>query len=46
MNVEAEERKALIRRYRDGHRAIVEALEGLRDDVSWIARLATSGRPG
>jgi hypothetical protein len=32
VNVEAEERKALIRRYRDGHRAIVEALEGLRDD--------------
>jgi len=30
--VEAEERKALIRRYRDGHRAIVEALDGLRDD--------------
>ena len=30
--MEAEERKALIRRYRDGHRAIVEALEGLRDD--------------
>jgi hypothetical protein len=32
VNVEAEERKALIRRYRDGHRAIVEALDGLRDD--------------
>ena len=30
--MEAEERKALIRRYRDGHRAIVEALDGLRDD--------------
>jgi len=30
--VEAEERKALIRRYRDGHRAIVEALKDLRDD--------------
>ena len=30
--MEAEARKALIRRYRDGHRAIVEALEGLRDD--------------
>ena len=30
--MDAQERKALIRRYRDGHRAIVEALEGLRDD--------------
>jgi hypothetical protein len=30
--VEAEKRAALIRRYRDGHRAIVQALEGLRDD--------------
>ena len=30
--MEAEERKALIRRYRDGHRAIAQALEGLRDD--------------
>ena len=30
--MEAEERKALIRRYRDGHRAIVEALKDLRDD--------------
>lgn len=30
--MDAHERKALIRRYRDGHRAIAEALEGLRDD--------------
>ena len=30
--MEADERKALIRRYRDGHRAIVEALKDLRDD--------------
>ena len=29
--MEAEERKALIRRYRDGHRAVVDALEGLRE---------------
>ena len=30
--MDARERKALIQRYRDGYRAIVEALEGLRDD--------------
>jgi len=30
--VDAQERLALIRRYRDGHRAIVEALEGLREE--------------
>jgi len=30
--VDAQERKALIRQYRDGHRAVVEALRGLKDD--------------
>jgi hypothetical protein len=30
--MEAEERQALIRRYRDGHRAVVDALHGLSDD--------------
>ena len=30
--MDAQERKALISRYRDGHRAIVEALEGLREE--------------
>jgi hypothetical protein len=30
--MEAEERQALIQRYRDGHRAVVEALHGLTDD--------------
>jgi len=30
--VDAEGRKALIRRYRDGHRAVVEALEGVSDE--------------
>jgi hypothetical protein len=30
--VEAEERQALIRRYRDGHRAVVDALQGLTDE--------------
>jgi len=30
--VEAQERKALIRRYREGHRAVVEALSGLKDE--------------
>jgi DinB superfamily len=30
--VDTDERNALIRRYRDGHRAVVEAFEGLDDD--------------
>jgi hypothetical protein len=30
--VEAEERAALMRRYRDGHRAVVDALEGVTDE--------------
>jgi len=30
--VDAQERKALVRQYRDGHRAVVEALRGLKDD--------------
>jgi hypothetical protein len=30
--VDAGERKALIQRYRDGHRAVADALNGLRDD--------------
>jgi hypothetical protein len=30
--VNAEDRKALIRRYRDGHTAVVEALRGVTDD--------------
>ncbi|HEV2035128.1 MAG TPA: DinB family protein [Candidatus Dormibacteraeota bacterium] len=30
--MEAEERKALIQRYRDGHREVVDALQGLTDD--------------
>ena len=30
--MEAQERKALIRRYREGHRAVVEALSGLKDE--------------
>ena len=30
--MDAQERKALIRQYRDGHRAVVEALRGLKDD--------------
>jgi hypothetical protein len=30
--MDAEERKALIRRYRDGHRAVVEAFRDLSDD--------------
>jgi hypothetical protein len=30
--VEAEARQALIRRYRDGHRAVVDALQGLTDE--------------
>jgi hypothetical protein len=30
--VEADERKALIQRYRDGHRAVAEALDGLSDE--------------
>ena len=29
--MDAQERKALIRRYRDGHRAVIEALRGLKD---------------
>ncbi|TMB88800.1 MAG: hypothetical protein E6J18_02055 [Chloroflexi bacterium] len=32
MRVDAQERKALVRQYRDGHRAVVEALRGLKDD--------------
>jgi len=32
MCVDAQDRKALIRRYRDGHRAVVEALRGLNDE--------------
>ena len=30
--MDAQERKSLIRRYRDGHRAVVEALQGLKDE--------------
>jgi hypothetical protein len=30
--VDAEERKALIGRYRDGHRAVMDAFEGLSDE--------------
>ncbi len=30
--MDAQERKALVRQYRDGHRAVVEALRGLKDD--------------
>src|ERR1700694_2408283 len=30
--MEGRERKALISRYRDGHRAVVKALEGLREE--------------
>jgi DinB family protein len=30
--VERQERKALIERYRDGHRAVVDAFNGLRDE--------------
>jgi hypothetical protein len=30
--VDAGEREALIQRYRDGHRAVADALKGLRDD--------------
>ena len=30
--MEAEKRAALIRRYRDGHRAVVDALEGVTDE--------------
>jgi hypothetical protein len=30
--VDAHERKALIQRYRDGHRAVVDALQGLSDE--------------
>jgi len=30
--VDAQERKALIRRYREGHSAVVEALKGLTDE--------------
>jgi hypothetical protein len=30
--VDAGEREALIQRYRDGHRAVAEALQGLRDE--------------
>jgi hypothetical protein len=30
--MEAEERQALIGRYRDGHRAVVDALQGLTDE--------------
>ena len=30
--MDAQERNALIQRYRDGHRAIVKALDGLRDE--------------
>lgn len=30
--MEATEREALIRRYRDGHRAVVDALQGLTDE--------------
>lgn len=30
--MEAQEREALIQRYRDGHRAVAEALQGLRDE--------------
>jgi hypothetical protein len=30
--VQADERARLIRQYRDGHRAVVEALEGITDD--------------
>jgi hypothetical protein len=32
VNVDAQERQALIKRYRDGYRAIAEALEGLREE--------------
>ena len=30
--MDAQERKALVRQYRDGHRAVVEALRGLKDE--------------
>jgi hypothetical protein len=30
--VDAEQRAALIRRYRDGHRVVVEALDGINED--------------
>jgi len=30
--VDAQERKALISRYRDGHRAVTDALKGLQDE--------------
>jgi hypothetical protein len=30
--LDAQERKALISRYRDGHRAVVNALQGMRED--------------
>jgi hypothetical protein len=30
--MDAQEREALIQRYRDGHRAVADALEGLRDE--------------
>ena len=30
--MDAQKRKALVRQYRDGHRAVVEALRGLKDD--------------
>jgi hypothetical protein len=32
MTVDVREREALIQRYRDGYRAVAEALKGLRDD--------------
>jgi DinB family protein len=30
--LDAEERKALIRRYRDGHRAVIDAFQGVSDE--------------
>jgi hypothetical protein len=30
--MDAQEREALIKRYRDGHRAVADALQGLRDE--------------
>jgi hypothetical protein len=32
MKLEADERKALIQRYRDGHRVVADALQGLSDE--------------
>ena len=39
--MEAHERKALIQRYRDGYRAVVEALRGLKDEE--LDRSASDG---